>query len=150
MDYPNINYGVDLLSLGAPATLAFLQDVLDEVMGIFPGKYIHCGGDEVVLSGDRQWNTYSADVANMASLGITPNGTTSLIQYQHWFSSAVANYLQSQGRMMIGWTEMEDGGIVANAALMHWEPGSPSQAVAAALAGQPVVDRNSQESEVDV
>ncbi|EEF63093.1 family 20 glycosylhydrolase [Pedosphaera parvula] len=138
-DYPSINYGVDLYSLGTPATLAFLQDVLDEVMGIFPGKYIHCGGDEVVASGDRQWNTYSADVANMASLGITPNGSTSVIQYQHWFSSALANYLQTQGRMMMGWTEIENGGIVTNAALMDWQTGGSSQAVAAAEAGQPVV-----------
>ena len=139
MDYPSINYGVDLFSLGTPATLTFLQDVLDEVMAIFPGKYIHCGGDEVVASLDRQWNTYSADVANMASLGITPNGSTSVIQYQNWFSSAVANYLQSKGRMMVGWTEIEDGGVVPNAGVMDWEIGGSSQAVATAEAGMPVV-----------
>jgi hexosaminidase len=108
-------------------------------MAIFPGKYIHCGGDEVVNSLDRQWNTYAADVANMTSLGITPNGVTSVIQYQHWFSSAVANYLQSQGRMMIGWTEIEDGGTVPNAAVMDWKPSGSGQAVATAEAGWPVV-----------
>ena len=139
MDYPYISYGVDLLSLGTQATDDFLIDVLDEVMAIFPSKYIHCGGDEVVLSYDRQWNTYPPDVAMMAANGVTPNGATSVIQYQHWFSSAIANYLQSQGRMMMGWTEIEDGGIVVNAALMDWEPDSSSQAVAAAEAGQPVV-----------
>ncbi len=67
MDYPSINYGVDLYSLGSPGTLAFLEDALTEVMGIFPGKYIHCGGDEVVSSLDVQWNSYSADVSKMAS-----------------------------------------------------------------------------------
>ena len=139
MDYPSINYGIDLLSLGKQETLTFVQDVLDEVMGVFPGKYIHCGGDEVVNSTDKQWNSYSADVANMASLGITPSGNTSIMEYQFWFSWEIADYLQSCGRTMIGWTEIDDWGIVPEAALMDWEPGSAGHAVAAAESGQPVM-----------
>jgi hexosaminidase len=138
-DYPNINYGIDLYSLGTPGTMAFLQQVLKEVMQIFPGKYIHCGGDEVVSSGDTQWNSYAADVSNMASLGITPNGTLSIVQYQHWFSTNMATFVQTNGRTMIAWTEFENGGVVTNAALMDWETGTSSQAVNAATNGAKVV-----------
>jgi hexosaminidase len=141
MDYYGIQslYGIDLYSLGTPGTMAFLEDALAETMAIFPGKYIHCGGDEVVASGDTQWNSYTADVTNMEAHGITPNGTTSIVEYQHWFSTNIASFVQSKGHMMMGWTEFENGGILTNAALMDWETGSSSQAVAAAEAGMPVV-----------
>jgi hexosaminidase len=138
-DYPNINYGIDLYSLGSPGTMAFLQEVLTEVMQIFPSQYIHCGGDEVVSSGDTQWNSYPADTSNMASLGITPNGSTSIVQYQHWFSTNMATFVQTNGRTMIAWTEFENGGVVTNAALMDWQTGSSSQAVNAATNGAKVV-----------
>ena len=138
-DYPSINYNVDLYSLGTPGTIAFLQDALIETMGIFPSKYIHCGGDEVVASGDTQWNSYPPDVALMNSLGITPNGTTSIVAYQHYLSTNIAAFVQANGRMMMGWTEFENGGILTNAALMDWETGTSSQAVAVATNGMPVV-----------
>lgn len=139
MDYPNIHYGVDLFSPGSPGTMPFLKDVLSEAMSIFPGPYIHCGGDEVVTSGDRQWNSYTNDVNQMAALGITPNGSSSIIQYQHWFSTNLADFIRSRGRTMVGWTEFENGGIVPNAVVMDWETGGSSKAVAAAEAGQDVV-----------
>ncbi len=141
MDYFGIQslYGIDLYSLGTPGTMAFLEDTLAETMAIFPGKYIHCGGDEVVASGDTQWNTYTPDVTNMAAQGISPNGTASIIAYQNWFSTTIANFVQSRGHMMMGWTEIEAAGVVPNAALMDWEAGSSSQAVAVAEAGLPVV-----------
>jgi hexosaminidase len=139
MDYPNINYGIDLYSLGSPGTMSFLQEVLTEVMQIFPSKYIHCGGDEVVSSSDTQWNSYTPDLINMTNHGITPNGTASIIAYQHWFSTNMASFVQSQGHTMMGWTEFENGGVVRNAALMDWETGAASQAVNAATNGQPVV-----------
>lgn len=132
-------YGVDLFSPGSPGTMAFLEDILSETMAIFPSQYIHCGGDEVVASGDTQWNSYSYDTSQMAALGITPNGSTSIIAYQHWFSTNLASFIRSNGRTMIGWTEFENGGIVPNAALMDWEAGSSSKAVSTAEAGQKVV-----------
>jgi hexosaminidase len=139
MDYPNINYGVDLFSPASPGTMAFFEEVLTETMAIFPSQYIHCGGDEVVASFDRQWNTYSNDLAQMQLLNITPNGSTSVIAYQHWLSTNLAAFVQSQGRTMMGWSEFESGGIVPNAALMDWETGSASEAIPAAQAGQKVV-----------
>jgi hexosaminidase len=132
-------YGVDLFSPGSPGTMAFLQDVLSETMAIFPGQYIHCGGDEVVASGDTQWNSYSYDVNQMSAVGITPNGSTSIVAYQHWLSTNIAAFVQSKGRTMIGWTEFENGGAIPNAALMDWETGSSSKAVTVAESGQKVV-----------
>lgn len=138
-DYPYINYGIDLYSLGTPGTMAFLQEVISEVIQIFPSKYIHCGGDEVISSGDTQWSSYNADVTNMTALGITGGYPTNAVQYQHWFSTNMAAFVASKGRTMIAWTEFEVDGIVSNAALMDWEAGLPSQAVNAATNGQQVV-----------
>jgi hexosaminidase len=138
-DYPNINYPIDLYSPGSPGTMAFLQEVLTEVMQIFPSKYIHFGGDEVVASTDKQWNSYPADTNMMLSLGFTPNGNTSIMHYQYWFSTNMAAFIASQGRVAIGWTEIDDYSIVTNAALMDWENGTPSQAVHGATNGQQVV-----------
>ncbi len=146
-----INYNIDLYSLGTNTTstnsgVPFLQEVLTEVMGLFPGQYIHCGGDEVVsISGsttnvyDTQWTTYATDNNQMTALGITGSTDAKVIAYQHWFSTNMANFLHANGRTMIGWTEIEYGGTVPNAAVMDWQTGANSKAVAAAEAGQNVV-----------
>jgi hexosaminidase len=132
-------YDVDLFSPGSPGTMAFLEEILSEVMAIFPGQYIHCGGDEVTSSGDIQWNSYPNDTNQMYLLGITPNGSSSITAYQHWFSTNLAAYIQSNGHTMMGWTEYENGGVIPNAALMDWEAGSLSKAITVAEAGQKVV-----------
>jgi hexosaminidase len=140
MDYPHIDYGVDLFSPGSPGTMAFFYDVLSEVMAIFPGQYIHCGGDEVIASGDTQWNSYNNDVTNMEAVGITPNGSTSIKAYQYWLSTNLDAFIQANGRTMIGWSEYEAGpGIIPNAAVMDWETGGSSEAVPVAEAGDKVV-----------
>lgn len=135
----NINYGIDLYSLGTNTTIPFLQEVLTEVMGLFPGQYIHCGGDEVIATGDTQWTTNLTDSNQMAALGITGTTHNKIVAYQNWFSTNLAAFLQSHGRTMVGWTEFEAGGTVPNAVLMDWETGSGSAAVATAEAGQYVV-----------
>lgn len=134
-------YDVDLFSPGSPGTMAFLEEILSEVMNIFPSPYIHCGGDEVVNSNDRQWNSYPNDTAQMIAVGITPNNgnNTSIIEYQHWFSTNIAAFLQANGRTMVGWTETENGGIIPNEVCMDWGAGGLSEAVPTAEAGQKVV-----------
>jgi hexosaminidase len=108
-------------------------------MAIFPSQYIHCGGDEVTNTGDTQWNSYSYDTSQMTAVGITPGSSGSIIQYQHWFSTNIAAFIQSKGRTMMGWTEDENDGTIPNAALMDWESAAWSKAVAVASAGQKVV-----------
>jgi hexosaminidase len=131
-----IDYGIDVYSPGTAGTFTFLQDVLTEVMGLFPGQYIHCGGDEVTAT---IWNRTPADVAQMQQLGITPNGSTSVAQYQNWFSRQIANFLQAHGRTMIGWSEIENNGILTNAAVMDWITGTGAAGKATAQAGKYVV-----------
>jgi len=73
-----INYHIDVYSPGTTGTFQFLEDILSEVLGLFPGQYIHCGGDEVVSS---IWTTNAPDVAQMQALGINPASTTAVAQY---------------------------------------------------------------------
>ena len=114
-----------------PETMSFLQDVLTEVMGLFPGPYIHIGGDEVNFG---NWNKHSLDQALTNSLGIS-----SMQQYQSHFTQNIANWIKSQGRTMIGWSEIMNGGTVTNAALMDWINGTGSRAVQAATNQEYVV-----------
>lgn len=125
--YPQ--YGPSGSNIDSPATaIPFLEDILTELMALFPGKYIHTGGDEV---NGNPWLSNAPDVAKMQQLGITTASA-----YQHWFSAQIANFLQAHGRTMIGWSEIEYGGILGNSACMDW---LDNEAVAVANAGQGVV-----------
>lgn len=114
-----------------PETREFLHDVLNEVMDLFPGPYIHIGGDEVKF---HNWQEHSLDQDLMNSLGIT-----SMQSYQSYFTQQIANWIQSRGRTMIGWSEIMNGGLVTNAVLMDWKIGANSRAIQAATNGQYVV-----------
>src|SRR5208283_547968 len=125
-DYPNIDYGVDLFSLNGTGSWTFFTNVLTTVMGLFPGQYIHCGGDEVVASEDTQWESYTPDSTKMTALGVSGN----IPGYQYWFSTNLATFIHANGRTMMGWTEIENYSVVPNAVCMDWENGSSSKAVA--------------------
>lgn len=115
-----------------PETISFLHDVLTEVMGLFPGPYIHIGGDEVDF---RNWQRHSLDQALTNSLHIS-----SMQKYQGYFAQNIANFIKSQGRTMIGWSEIMNGGLVTNTAVMEWEPtGTPAIALEAATNQEYVV-----------
>jgi hexosaminidase len=117
----NISYGQTLFSLARPGCWTFFTNVLSEVMGLFPGQYIHCGGDEVVATGDTDWTTYSYDANQMTTLAIsTGGGSASIQKYQRWFSTNLCNFLLSHGRSMVGWSEFEAAGTITNAVLMDW------------------------------
>lgn len=120
-----------------PETFTFLTNVLTEVMGLFPGPFIHIGGDEVSFG---NWNKHALDQAMTNSLGLTNStGMTAMQKYQSWFTQRIADFIKSKGRTMIGWSEIMNGGTVTNAALMDWINGSGSRAVQAATNRQPVV-----------
>jgi hexosaminidase len=137
-DMDNIHYGFTLFSLARPGGWTFFTNVLTEVMGLFPGPYIHCGGDEVVATGDSQWNSYSYDANQMTALGINPSGgSTARQQYQRWFTTNLVAFLQSNGRTMAGWSEIDALSTTTNAVLMEWETLNGNQH---AMNGQPVVE----------
>ncbi len=102
---PNL-YNVD------EATFDFLEHVLDEVMALFPSRYIHLGGDEAIKT---QWKASPAVQARMRALGLTSEE-----QLQGWFMERLGRYLARHGRRMIGWDEILDGKLPADATVMSW------------------------------
>ena len=110
-------------------TFVFLQDVLDEVMAIFPSTYIHVGGDEAAKD---EWERSKTVQAKMKSLGITDEE-----QMQGWFVARIGDYLEKHNRRLIGWDEILDGKVPASATVMSWR--GTKGAVKAANAGHDVV-----------
>jgi hexosaminidase len=97
-------------------TFAFLQDVLTEVIGLFPGKYIHIGGDEVLPD---TWHNSPAVQALMQSKGLKNEA-----EVQSYFIRRIETFINAQGRTLIGWSEIRNGGLAPNAALMDWIGGA--------------------------
>lgn len=93
-------------------TFAFLDDVLGEVIDLFPSRYIHVGGDEAVK---EQWKSNPAVQARMKELHIASE--TAL---QGWFISRVEQTLNARGRRLIGWDEILEGGVAQSATVMSW------------------------------
>ena len=94
-------------------TFLFLERLLNEVMNIFPGKYIHIGGDEVPKD---QWQ--KSEFCHNLKI---QNNLYSNEQLQTWFMRRIAQHVQSRGRQVIGWDEMIDGGDVPGAVIMSWQ-----------------------------
>ena len=110
-------------------TFAFLNDVLDEVMDLFPSEYIHVGGDEAVKD---QWKASPAIQAKIAQLGVKDEHGL-----QSWFIQRVEKHINARGRRMIGWDEILEGGLAPNATVMSWR--GIEGAVAAASQGHDAV-----------
>jgi hexosaminidase len=93
-------------------TFKFLEDVLDEVMQLFPSKYIHIGGDEC----PKDFWKHSAFCQNL----IKEKGLKDEEGLQSYFIQRVEKYLNSKGRNIIGWDEILEGGLAQNATVMSW------------------------------
>jgi hexosaminidase len=93
-------------------SFTFIENVLDEVMALFPSTYIHLGGDEAVKD---QWKDSPAVQARMTSLGITDESAL-----QSWFTDRLGDYLAKHGRRLIGWDEILEGGLPRTASVMSW------------------------------
>lgn len=90
----------------------FLQDVLDEVIALFPGKYIHIGGDECPKT---RWKTCTNCQNRIKQLGLKDEH-----ELQSYFITRMEKYLNSKGKQIIGWDEILEGGLAPNAAVMSW------------------------------
>jgi hexosaminidase len=110
-------------------TFAFLEDVLTEVIALFPGEYIHVGGDEAVKT---RWHSSPRVQARMRELGLADEAAL-----QGWFVARIGRFLDAHGRRLIGWDEILEGGIPAGASVMSWR--GTEGAIAAARAGHDVV-----------
>lgn len=94
------------------STIDFLKDVLNEVMDLFPSKFIHIGGDECPKT---QWKASPYAQEKMRRLGLKDEH-----ELQSWFIKQMDAHIASKGRRMIGWSEILEGGLAPGAALMVW------------------------------
>ncbi|WP_310568489.1 beta-N-acetylhexosaminidase [Gemmatimonas sp.] len=111
------------------STVAFMQDVLTEVLALFPGPYIHIGGDE---AGKAQWKANPQIQARIKALGLKDEH-----EMQSWFIRQMDTFLTARGRRMIGWDEILEGGLAENATVMSWR--GMAGGIAAAKANHDVV-----------
>ena len=112
-----------------PQTFSFLEQVLAEVMELFPSGYVHIGGDEAVKD---EWNTSPEVQARARKLGIHDSDAL-----QAYFTQRIARFLAAHGRRSIGWDEVLRPGLKKDAIVMSWH--GVSGAHAAALAGNDTI-----------
>jgi len=93
-------------------TISFLQKILDEVVLLFPGQYIHIGGDEAPK---KRWKE-----CRRCQKNISENNLKDEHELQSYFIQKMDNYLTSKGKKLIGWDEILEGGLSQNAAVMSW------------------------------
>ena len=93
-------------------TFTFIQDVLTEVMALFPGKYIHIGGDECPKDAWKQ-SAFCQDLIKKLKLK-NEDGL------QSYVIRRVEKFVNSKGRAIIGWDEILEGGLAPNATVMSW------------------------------
>jgi len=107
------DWGVHSYILNADEpTVAFMQEVLDEVVELFPSRYIHVGGDEAVKD---QWKASPHVRQRMRELGVADEA-----HLQAWFIARMQAHLASKGRRLIGWDEILEGELPADATVMSW------------------------------
>jgi hexosaminidase len=111
------------------STLEFYRGVFDEVLGLFPGDFIHIGGDECPRD---EWRESAAAQARMRELGLADED-----QVQSWMIGEIGDFLHERGRRLIGWDEILDGGLPPGATVMSWR--GVEGGIAAAEAGHDVV-----------
>jgi len=116
------------------ATIRFMQNVLDEVMDLFPGKFIHIGGDE---AHNLEWSESHRVQQRMRELGLANEAAV-----QSWFIRQMDAHITAAGRRLIGWDEILEGGLADNAAVMSWR--GEQGGLTAAAAGHDVVMTPSQ------
>lgn len=97
---------------GNDSVFIFLEDVLDEVIDLFPGIYIHIGGDECPK---ESWKKCAKCQAR-----IKANGLANEHELQSYFIKRIEKYLTSKGRKLIGWDEILEGGLAPEATVMSW------------------------------
>ena len=102
----------DVYCAGNDKVFDFLEDVLAEVMDLFPSEYIHIGGDECPK---ERWKECAKCQARIKAENLKDE-----FQLQSYFVQRIEKFLNSKGRKIIGWDEILEGGLAPNAAVMSW------------------------------
>ncbi|WP_078866287.1 beta-N-acetylhexosaminidase [Streptomyces sp. NRRL S-1448] len=110
-------------------TLRFYEHVLEEVLALFPSRFVHIGGDECPKD---QWRASATARARIAELGLAGED-----ELQSWFIRHFDRWLADRGRRLIGWDEILEGGLAEGAAVSSWR--GYAGGVAAAKSGHDVV-----------
>lgn len=115
-------------------SIAFVKNILDEVMEVFPSKDIHIGGDE---ASKTTWKNCPVCKKRMVDLNLS-----NVEELQSKFITSLDQYLKDKGRKMIGWDEIMEGGLAPNATVMAWR-GSEHGATAAKMKHQVIMSPTS-------
>lgn len=102
----------DVMCAGKEKTFEFLEGVIDEVIALFPSTYIHVGGDECPKV---RWHDCPLCQQRMKDESLANEH-----QLQSYFVQRMERYINSKGRIIIGWDEILEGGLAPNAAVMSW------------------------------
>lgn len=97
---------------GNDSTFVFLENILAEVIDLFPGTYIHVGGDE---ADKTEWKQCARCQALMKQEGLKDEA-----ELQSYFIHRIEKFLNAHGRILIGWDEILEGGLAPNAVVMSW------------------------------
>jgi len=142
--YPELGNRIEIVQSGADpsalgsrdsvlnvedSTVHFMQDVLSEVLTLFPSKFVHVGGDEVEK---RPWQANPRAQQRMHELGLKNEE-----ELQSWFIRQMDTFLASHGRRLVGWDEILEGGLASGATVMSWR--GVEGGIAAARAGHDVI-----------
>ena len=111
------------------STVEFYRHVFDEVVDLFPGEFVHVGGDECVK---QQWRDSPRAQERIRELGVGDEDGL-----QAWFLRQIGDHLAARGRRLLGWDEILEGGLAPGATVMSWR--GEEGGVAAARAGHDVV-----------
>ena len=102
----------DVFCAGNDSVFRFLQDVIDEIIPLFPSQYIHVGGDECPKT---NWKRCPRCQKRIQDLGLKDEH-----ELQSYFIQRMEKYINSKGKTLIGWDEILEGGLAPNAVVMSW------------------------------
>ena len=107
-----------VLNVGSEKTMRFLEDVLGEVADLFPGEYIHIGGDECPRD---EWKSDPACQAKIRELGLKDaDGVSAEARLQNYVTARMQSFLAAKGKKIIGWDEILEGELAEGATVMSW------------------------------
>ena len=102
----------DIFCAGNDSTFVFLENVLDEIIELFPSKYIHIGGDEAPK--------YRWENCSKCKKRIQDENIQDTHELQSYFIQRIENYISSKGKKLVGWDEILEGGLANNATVQSW------------------------------
>ncbi len=117
--------------LGQASTTEFMKDILSEVAELFPAPYIHIGGDEVNIEDWKKCPKCQAEIRK--------NKLKNEHELQSFFNREIEQFLHSKGKRLMGWDEIVEGGLTADASMMWWRNWAPKMRYIAANNGNDMV-----------